>query len=64
MAFHDLATEKQLNFINDLQQKVGRIPKDFTGINRRQAKELIDALQDELEYMSKTDWSRHGIRPQ
>lgn len=61
MAFQDLATEKQLAFIVDLQIKVGRIPKDFTGINRRQAKELIDSLQDELEYMSRHDWSKDGI---
>ena len=61
MAFHDSATKKQLAFIVDLQVKVGRIPKDFAGINRRQAKELIDALQDELEYMSRHDWSKDGI---
>jgi hypothetical protein len=50
MTWQDQATEKQLAFINDLQLKLNRVPKDFTGINRRQAKELIDSLQDELQW--------------
>ena len=48
MAWNDLATEKQLYLIMKLQKELGRTPKTFGGINKRQANTLITDLQDEL----------------
>jgi hypothetical protein len=48
MAWNDLATEKQLYLIMKLQKELGRTPKTFGGITKRQANTLITDLQDEL----------------
>jgi hypothetical protein len=48
MAWNDLATEKQLYLIIKLQKELGRTPKTFGGITKRQANTLITDLQDEL----------------
>lgn len=48
MAWNDLATEKQLYLIMKLQKELGRTPKTFNGITKRQANTLITDLQDEL----------------
>ena len=48
MSWNDLATEKQLYLIMKLQKKLGRTPKTFGGITKRQANTLITDLQDEL----------------
>jgi hypothetical protein len=48
MAWSDLATEKQLYLIMKLQKELGRTPKTFGGITKRQANTLITDLQDEL----------------
>ncbi len=48
MAGNDLATEKQLYLIMKLQKELGRTPKTFGGITKRQANTLITDLQDEI----------------
>ena len=48
MAWNDLATEKQLYLIMKLQKELGRTPKMFGGITKRQANTLITDLQDEI----------------
>lgn len=48
MAWNDLATEKQLYLIMKLQKELGRTPKTFGGITKRQANTLITDLQDEI----------------
>ena len=48
MAWNDLATEKQLYLIMKLQKELGRTPKTFSGITKRQANTLITDLQDEI----------------
>jgi hypothetical protein len=48
MAWNDLATEKQLYLIMKLQKELGRTPKTFGGITKRQANTRKTDLQDEL----------------
>ena len=48
MSWNDLATEKQLYLIMKLQKELGRTPKTFGGITKRQANTLITDLKDEL----------------
>lgn len=55
MAWENQATEKQRRYIDALQEQLGRIPKDFARITKRQAKTLIDDLLEELAAMEKAD---------
>lgn len=48
MSWEDAASKKQLQYIWVLEGKLGRIPADHEGINKRMAKELIDSMNDEL----------------
>ena len=48
MSWNDPVTEKQLYLIMKLQKELGRTPKTFGGITKRQANTLITDLQDEI----------------
>ena len=60
MAYHDCATHKQLRYIANLRAELGREPKDFTGISRRQAETLINDLLESIEVMSEMA-ERNGV---
>jgi len=53
MAWQDEATQKQYMFIYSLEQQLGRIPANRSGLNKRMAKTLIEDLLDELETTKK-----------
>lgn len=56
VAWNDPITEKQLKMIYALKSQLGLKPNylHFAGINRQQAKELIDGLIAEVEALQNT----------
>ena len=60
MAWQDEATHKQYMFIYSLEQQLGRIPANRSGLNKRMAKTLIEDLLDDSKTATYTqdDYSR------